>query len=65
MDQASFAFADPDARLGYAYVMNKLDSYLVDDPREKALRDAIYRALTRAPTRHAPRIAGVSSQVAS
>ena len=43
----SFAFADPDARLGYAYVMNKLDFYLSDDPREKALRDAIYRALTR------------------
>jgi CubicO group peptidase (beta-lactamase class C family) len=43
----SFAFADPDARLGYAYVMNKLDFHLVDDPREKALRDAIYRAIAR------------------
>ena len=43
----SFAFADPDARLGYAYVMNKLDFYLFDDPREKALRDAIYRAIAR------------------
>jgi CubicO group peptidase (beta-lactamase class C family) len=43
----SFAFADPDARLGYAYVMNKLDFYLTDDPREKALRDAVYRAITR------------------
>ena len=41
----SFAFADPDARLGYAYVMNKMDFYLTDDPREKALRDAVYRAL--------------------
>jgi CubicO group peptidase (beta-lactamase class C family) len=41
----SFAFADPDARLGYAYVMNKLDFYLFDDPREKALRNAVYRAL--------------------
>jgi CubicO group peptidase (beta-lactamase class C family) len=41
----SFAFADPDARLGYAYVMNKLDFYLSDDPREKALRDAVYRAM--------------------
>ena len=41
----SFAFADPDARLGYAYVMNKLDFYLSDDPREKALRDAVYRAI--------------------
>jgi CubicO group peptidase (beta-lactamase class C family) len=41
----SFAFADPDARLGYAYVMNKLDFYLFDDPREKALRAAVYRAV--------------------
>jgi hypothetical protein len=32
----SFAFADPDARLGYAYVMNKLDFYLQNGPREKA-----------------------------
>lgn len=43
----SFAFADPDARLGYAYVMNKMDFYLVDDPREKPLRDAVYRAIAR------------------
>jgi len=41
----SFGFTDPDARLGYAYVMNKMGYYLNDDPREKALRDAVYRAL--------------------
>ncbi len=40
----SLARADLDARLGYAYVMNKLDFYLENDPREKALRDAVYRA---------------------
>jgi len=45
----SFGFADPDARLGYAYVMNKLDFYPFDDPREKPLRDAIYRAIRSAP----------------
>jgi CubicO group peptidase (beta-lactamase class C family) len=44
----SFAFADPDARLGYAYVMNKLDFHMIDDPREKALRDAVYRAIRKA-----------------
>ena len=44
----SFAFADPDAHLGYAYVMNKLDFYYNDDPREKPLRDAVYRAIRRA-----------------
>jgi hypothetical protein len=27
--------------------MNKLDFYLTDDPREKALRDAVYRAIRR------------------
>ena len=43
----SLAFADPDAHLGYAYVMNKLDYWLFNDPREKALRDAVYRALGR------------------
>jgi CubicO group peptidase (beta-lactamase class C family) len=50
----SFAFADPDARLGYAYVMNMMDFHLTDDPREKPLRDAIYRAieqLSAQPTR--------------
>jgi CubicO group peptidase (beta-lactamase class C family) len=41
----SFGFGDPDARLGYAYVMNKLDFWLFDDPREKALRQALYRAI--------------------
>ena len=34
--------------------MNKLDYYLTDDPREKALRDAIYAAMrAAAPARAA------------
>ena len=41
----SFGFADPDARLGYAYVMNKTDFYIFDDPREKSLRDALYHSI--------------------
>jgi CubicO group peptidase (beta-lactamase class C family) len=44
----SFGFADPTAHLGYAYVMNKLDFWLIDDPREKALRSAVYRAIQAA-----------------
>jgi CubicO group peptidase (beta-lactamase class C family) len=46
----SFAFADPDARLGHAYVMNEMDFYLSDDPREKPLRSAVDRAITRLST---------------
>jgi len=42
----SFGFADPDLRLGYAYVMNNLDFYLENDPREKALRDEVHRAIS-------------------
>jgi CubicO group peptidase (beta-lactamase class C family) len=45
----SFAFADPDAELGYAYVMNRLDFYLENDPREQALREAVYRAMAGRP----------------
>ena len=41
----SFGFADPDARLGFAYVMNNMNYYMFDDPREKALRDAVHRSI--------------------
>jgi CubicO group peptidase (beta-lactamase class C family) len=60
----SFAFADPDARVGYAYVMNKLDFYLTDDPREKPLRDAVYRAIARLTGRADGRRAGAPQEAA-
>jgi len=40
----SFGFADPEAVIGYGYVVNRMDSYLTD-PRDQALRRAMYRSI--------------------
>ena len=39
----SFGFADPDTGVGFAYVMNKAGFHLASDPRELALRQALFR----------------------
>jgi CubicO group peptidase (beta-lactamase class C family) len=41
----SFGFADPLAGVGYAYVTNQMGTRLTGDPRDVALRDALYSAL--------------------
>ena len=41
----SFAFWDPERDVAFAYVMNRMGMHLRDDPREKSLRDALYRCL--------------------
>lgn len=43
----SFGYADPDAKIGYAYAMNKMGYCIFDDPRDKAIRDALYGCLKR------------------
>jgi len=40
----SFGFADPHAGIGFAYVPNRNDFYLMD-PRQNALRVAMYRSI--------------------
>lgn len=41
----SFGYADPVAALGYAYVTNRAGYSLPTDPRETAVRDALYRSI--------------------
>ncbi|OHV01735.1 serine hydrolase domain-containing protein [Mycobacterium talmoniae] len=39
----SLGFADPDSGIGFGYVMNRLGFHLYSDPREIALRQALFR----------------------
>ena len=41
----SVGFADPDARLGFGYVMNRMGPHILLDPRAMALIDATYSRL--------------------
>jgi CubicO group peptidase (beta-lactamase class C family) len=43
----SLGFADPDAGIGYAYVTSQSGTTLTGDPRDVALRDALYAAIRR------------------
>ena len=41
----SLGFADPMAGIGHAYVTSKMGTALTGDPRDVALREALYSAL--------------------
>jgi CubicO group peptidase (beta-lactamase class C family) len=41
----SLGFADPDAGVGYGYVTSRMGTSLTGDPRDVALRDALYAAI--------------------
>jgi len=43
----SLGFADPDAGIGYAYITSQMGTALTGDPRDVALRDALYSALQK------------------
>jgi CubicO group peptidase (beta-lactamase class C family) len=43
----SLGFADPEVGIGYAYVTSQMGATLTGDPRDLALRDALYSAIPR------------------
>ena len=45
----SFGFADPDTGIGFAYAMNKAGFHLYNDPRELALRQAVFHDICGGP----------------
>ena len=45
----SLGFADPGAGVGYAYVTSQMGTALTGDPRDVALRDALYSAIPASP----------------
>jgi CubicO group peptidase (beta-lactamase class C family) len=46
----SLGFADPDTGVGFAYVMNRMGVHPFSDPRELALRQALFRDVLGART---------------
>jgi CubicO group peptidase (beta-lactamase class C family) len=46
----ALGYADPTAGVGYGYVTSKMGTTLTGDPRDVALRDALYAAIRATPT---------------
>src|SRR6185503_1127100 len=45
----ALGFADPDAGIGYGYVTSRMGTVFTGDPRDVALREALYTALESRP----------------
>jgi len=45
----SLGFADPEKEIGYAYVTNRMSMKVTGDPREVALRNAVFSSLQHLP----------------
>ena len=50
----ALGFADPDAGVGYGYVTSRMGTVFTGDPRDVALREALYKVLTSRPNQAAP-----------
>ena len=48
----ALGFADPDAGIGYGYVTSRMGTVFTGDPRDVALRDALYTALGHSFPQH-------------
>jgi CubicO group peptidase (beta-lactamase class C family) len=48
----SFGFADPDAQIGFGYVMNRMGTSFTADARAMSLQDAVYRSLETLDSEH-------------
>ncbi len=46
----ALGFADPDAAVGYGYVTSRMGTVFTGDPRDVALREALYTVLRSRPT---------------
>jgi CubicO group peptidase (beta-lactamase class C family) len=53
----AMGFADPSLGIGYAYVTSGMGTTLSGDPRDRALREALYSAIAARPTTEEPAVA--------
>jgi CubicO group peptidase (beta-lactamase class C family) len=50
----ALGFADPDVGIGYGYVTSRMGIVFTGDPRDRALRQALYAALGSRPLQRLP-----------